>query len=154
VGRAIQTLVTGTSVIRLIDRDLRNDSEIDALRAENIRVLSRRHIEAYLLDPEVITAFCGQVEQPDKANEAVGLLTERLRVNVTERGKSPDDFKSAAGQFYVSLRQLLALRHPGTSFPAFARESLAPLIKPGMQVYSALKSEIFGSPWVTPLSQN
>lgn len=146
VGRAIQALSTGTRVVRLIDRDLRNDAEIDALRAENVRVLGRRHIEAYLLDPEVIAAFCGQVGHADKSTEAVELLQQRLKTNVTERGKSPDDYKSAAGEFYVALRKLLELTQSGTTFSAFATESLAPLIKPGTQVYAALKSEIFGKP--------
>ena len=50
IGRAIQALASGTEVIRLIDRDMRSNEEVQALQADNVRVLSRRHLEAFLLD--------------------------------------------------------------------------------------------------------
>jgi hypothetical protein len=51
-----------------------------------------------------------------------------------------------AGEYYASLRRLLGLTQSGMTFNSFARESLAPLMKPGMAVYTDLRSEIFGSP--------
>lgn len=144
VGRAIQTLVSGTKVVRLIDRDLRNEAEIAALKANGTRVLTRRHLEAYLLDDEVLTALCGQHEQPEKATEAINLLKTQLADNAAQRGKDPDDYKAAGGTFYTALRRLLGLTQSGSSFNAFARESLAPLVKPGTHVYEELRNDIFG----------
>lgn len=145
VGRAIQTLVSGTKVIRLIDRDIRNATEIEALKADGVRVLTRRHLEAYLLDDAVITALCERNGQLDKASQAIASLHNQLKANQLERGKDPDDFKAASGEFYVTLRKLLGLSQSGLTFDAFARSSLAPLVRPGMTVFDELYRDIFGS---------
>jgi len=144
VGQTIQTLVSGTTVIRLIDRDWRNQTEIEALQANGVRVLRRRHLEEYLLDDEVITKLCNDKNQQEKASQAIALLENQLATNAAERGKDLDDYKSAAGEFYVKFRRLLGLSSSGSSFDDFARESLAPLIRPGMQVYDELRNDIFG----------
>lgn len=144
VGRAIQALVSGTAVIRLIDRDLRSDSEVDALKAAGVRVLSRRHLEAYLLDEEVITALCVDKGQPEKSTEAITLLRDQLASN-TSRGKDTDDYKAAGGELYTKFRRLLELEQSGTTFNVFACDTLARLVKPGMQVYQQLKQDVFGT---------
>lgn len=68
-GKTIQTIATGTILIRVIDRDLRNADEAAAQRARGVRVLNRRNIEAYLLDDEVLAALCREAEQIDRAPE-------------------------------------------------------------------------------------
>jgi hypothetical protein len=53
--------------------------------------------------------------------------------------------KSAAGEIYTKAKQILGLTGVGNDQMAFARNTLAPLIKPGMAVYAELKKSIFGS---------
>lgn len=45
VAQALSTLVSGTVLVRVIDRDDRDTYEIAALENEGVRVLSRRHLE-------------------------------------------------------------------------------------------------------------
>lgn len=140
VGRAIQTLTSGVALIRIVDRDLFNKEEVANLLATGTRVLSRRHIEAYLLDDEVIHALCAKVEAPEKAQAIIDVRDAVLRDG---RGDT-DDVKRAAGQTYTAIRSALALTGSGSDFRAFAKTSLAPLLTPGMTVYDDLKADIFG----------
>ena len=107
-------------------------------------MLGRRHLEAYLLDDEVITALCSAVDQQDRANDAIALKRAAVQHSV-ERGNDADDIKSAAGELYNGLRRLLQLTAAGSNWSAFARDTLAPLIRPGMSVYDELDNDIFGS---------
>ena len=142
-GKAIQTIASGTVLIRLIDRDLLNAEEVAAQKELGVRVLGRRNIEAYLLDDEVLRALCESCEQGAKVNDVIGLRDGALQASI-ERGNDPDDLKKAAGEFYSSVRKELTLTNAGSSWNAFARVTLAPLIRPGMTVYDQLKNDLFG----------
>ena len=143
-GKAIQTIASGTTLVRLIDRDLLNEEEVSAQKALGIRVLGRRNIEAYLLDDEVLTALCTHHEQMGKAGDVIRLRDQALQASIG-RGNDPDDLKKAAGQFYSDLRRELPLSGAGSSWNAFARVTLAPLLRPGMNVYRQLREDIFGA---------
>ena len=56
----------------------------------------------------------------------------------------PDDVKSIAGPLYNAVKSTLGLTKCGNTHEAFARDTLAPLIEPGMSVYAQLKKDIFG----------
>ena len=62
--------------------------------------------------------------------------------NSTARRNPSDDLKSAAGEIYNNLRLLLDIEHPGGDKDAFMKNTLSPLILPGMETYHALKSDI------------
>lgn len=142
-GKAIQTIASGTTLIRLIDRDLLNTEEVAAQQALGVRVLSRRNIEGYLLDDEVLTALCVRHEQASKADDVIRLRNDALHASIG-RGNDADDLKKAAGEFYHGVRKELTLSGAGSSWNAFARATLAPLVRPGMSVYEELKYDIFG----------
>lgn len=142
-GSAIQALSSGTKIIRLMDRDLRSEHEVLLLQDNGTRVLSRRHIEAFLLDDEVIVKLCTVNQQPDKGDAALALKREAVEASVS-RGNDSDDIKSAAGAIYTGLRRLLGLTSAGSDWMAFARDTLAPLLQPGMVAYDELKRDIFG----------
>jgi hypothetical protein len=144
LGRTIQTLVSGTRVIRVVDRDLRSSHEIQDLRASGIRVLNRRHLESYLLDDEVLRALCTSACKPEKISKVLAARDKTLADSVG-RGNDSDDMKSAAGEFYVACRQILALTGAGSTTEAFLADTLAPLVRPGMSAYEALKGDIFGA---------
>lgn len=141
-GKAIQTIATGTTLIRLVDRDLLNDDEVAAYQARSVRVLSRRNIEAYLLDDDVLTALCVKYEDPGKAASIIS-LRESLLVESVGRGNDPDDYKKIAGALYHTVRKELGIVAGGSNWPAFAASTLAPLVVQGMQVYDDLKRDIF-----------
>jgi predicted ATPase len=144
VGRAIQTIVSGTNVVRVVDRDLKSDQEVADLKAAGVRVLGRRHLEAFLLDDEVLVALATKSGHPDKVDEVIAAKQTALDEIVAD-GKDPDDVKSAAGRTYLAIRKMLGLSGAGGTTEAFLADTLAPLIEPDMSVYQELKSDLFGT---------
>ncbi len=142
VGRTIQTLLTGTTVVRVVDRDNRSNEEVRDLQAAGTRVLSRRHLEAFLLDDEVLEAFVASVGAPERLPDALRLRAQAINASVA-RGNDADDIKSATGEFYVSLRQELGLTGTGSNAEAFLADTLAPLLQPGQTVYAELRGDLF-----------
>ncbi len=144
LGLSIQTLVSGTTIIRVVDRDHLNEDEVAEHLAAGVRVLSRRHIESFLLDDEVIAALCASLGRDDLTAAAIAERDKAIRTSV-EQGRDADDYKSMAGDCYTRLRKLLELRGSGSTWEAFATGTLAPLIKPSLNVYRHLRRDIFAS---------
>lgn len=138
----IQALKIDTVVVRLRDRDLLSEQEVVAVERLGTRVLSRRHLESYLFDDEVIEALCVKWGQPDKVSEVLAAKKQAV-VDRTAQGKDLDDIKSAAGLIYLELRRRLSITSPGSDHRAFARDVLAPLVAPGMTVFRELERDIF-----------
>lgn len=139
---ALQTLTQGTKVVRLRDRDLASNEEMERWRAAGTAVLTRRHIEAYLFDPEVLDAFCDSIERSDAKQDVRGIYDAQIAA-LSGRGKGVDDVKAASGQIYVEIRKALSLGQAGTTARSFAEDKLAPLIDPDMDVYQELRRDIF-----------
>ena len=139
LAEALQLLIGGVNVTRLIDRDDRTSDEVARLWQDGTKVLSRRNLESYLYDDEVIKALAESVGQPDKISE---LLQEKQQACASTKG-APDDLKPAAGMIYNACKRILRLTQCGNDASEFARQTLSPLLKPGMTVYDALKQDIF-----------
>jgi hypothetical protein len=127
----------------VVDRDLRTAPEIQALQDSGVRVLSRRHLESFLLDDEVLAALCDSVGEPGRVADVLAIKEAAVQASVG-RGKDPDDMKSAAAEIYRDVRQLLGLAQPGNNTGSFLSDILAPLLKPGMAAYEQLRADIFG----------
>lgn len=141
LAQALVSLVKGLEVIRLVDRDERTDEEVGELVQDGVRVLSRRSIESYLLDDEVLTALCVHVGQSEKAVELLEKKQEIVGANFDPvLGK----IKPHAGRIFEACKTVLSLDSPGSGKIAFMRDTLAPLIRPGMAVYEELRRDIFG----------
>jgi hypothetical protein len=140
---ALPNIASGISVKRLIDRDDHAPFDVIELRKQGITALGRRHLEAYVYDDEVLTALCQSVGRPA---DAPGLLADKAQAltDSVARGNPPDDVKSAAGVIYTKAKQRLGLTGIGNDQMAFARNTLAPLIKPEMAVFGELKKDVFG----------
>jgi hypothetical protein len=143
VGSAIAALLPGTTVVRVVDRDLRSAHEIADLQAQGVRVLGRRHIESFLLDDEVLRALCVSEGRDAQIDSVLGIKDAAVQASI-DRGNDADDLKSAAGDVYVGVRRVLSLTQPGNSSKAFLSDVLAPLIRPGMATYQALEADLFG----------
>jgi predicted ATPase len=136
-------VISGVEVSRLIDRDDHAASDIADMSSAGLTVLSRRNIESYLYDDEVISKLYDNNGRSADIANALAQKASFLAASVA-RGNPPDDLKSAAPQIYDFLKRDLGLTGCGNNQMAFARECLAPLIEPGMATYSALETDIFG----------
>jgi hypothetical protein len=145
IGRAIQALTSGTKVTRLIDRDERTNEEIELLEKSGVRVLARRHLEAYLMDDEILTRLCQKFDQTEKRDDLLKAKADAIASSV-KRGNPTNDIKSAAGEIFTRARAILGLgdKGCGSNTDAFLRDTLAPLVTPETKVYAELKNEIFG----------
>lgn len=141
-GQAIQAVNVGTRIIRLVDRDLMDEDEVKQMQENGVRVLSRRSIETFLLDDEVLQALCDSVGESGKGTDLIAARDAALQGSI-QRDNDGDDLKSIAGEVFNVARKILTLQQPGSNWDAFARGRLAPLLRPGMKPYDDLRTDIF-----------
>ncbi|MGV1755849.1 AAA family ATPase [Rhizobium sp. A22-96] len=144
LAAVLPKVAAGMNVRRLIDRDDHAPADITTYNNQGITVLGRRHIESYLYDDEVLTALCVSVGKPGDASALLAAKAQAIAAS-SARSNPTDDIKSAAGKIYTEAKRILALTQVGNAQTAFARNTLAPLVKPGMAVYAELKRDIFGT---------
>ena len=130
VVRLLRALAPRVNVGRAIDREDRTEEEIQALRAQNVRVLSRRTIESYLLDDSVLLSLCEAFGQPEAATELLAAKAAALATSIAAGGP-PDDLKRPAGDIYNAAKRLFPSRKLGSDKRAFMKGICAPLIRPG-----------------------
>lgn len=143
IGKAIQTVIAGTNIVRLVDRDARSPQEIADAEAAGIRVLSRRHLESYLADDEILVAFCAREGKGNLAPQVLAAKQQALAASVT-RGNASDDVKSAMGDLYNAMKTILHLVNAGNTSDAFLRDALAPLLTSNTNTYAELRTSILG----------
>lgn len=145
VGALLRALAPGVQITRLVDRDDHTDDECETLRAQGIRVLSRRTIESYLLDEAVLRALCETFEHPELAPQLLDARTAALRTSV-ENGGAADDLKRPAGDIYNAAKRLFPApdRRLGSNSRAFMKGFCAPLVQPGTPIYEELRRDVFG----------
>ena len=141
--KIISNVLSNSKKIKLVDRDARTTEEVEELKQKGIKVLSKRHIESYLLDDEILQLLCKKEGKSDKYQEIVDIKKQKLASSIS-RGNAADDIKSASGEIFVEIKRILQLNRGGNTKDAFYRDILAPLITPETNVYQELKNEIFG----------
>lgn len=144
VVQAVADLIKGVKVSRLIDRDGMSDAEVKAHRGDGYRVLSKRHLESYMFDDEILLLLCDASGQAEKKGQILQAKAEAID-DAIARGKPADHMKAAAGRTAEACRRMLPLRNPGKTTAAFMKDTLLPLITRETQVYKQLKWDIFGS---------
>ncbi len=140
-GLLLTKMAPGMKWWAVFDRDDRHEEEIRELQAKGTQVLSRRDVESFLWDDEVLEALCAAHESPEKLVE---LLAEKRQAlaDGAANGRPADDVKAAAGRLYNKCKSSLSLSQCGNDAEAFARLTLAQLIKPGMKVYRELDDAV------------
>ena len=141
LAEALLSLIDGLEVVRLIDRDDRSEKEIVDANRQGVRVLSRRNLESYLFDDEVIRALALSASKEDETQK---LLCEKQCIVANRTSDRPDNLKPASGGIYLACKNILSLTQCGNDAKTFMRDTLAPLIKPEMNVYKELQRDIFG----------
>jgi predicted ATPase len=134
-------ILPNTRTVALCDRDDKSEAEVARFEASGGIVLPRRNLESYLFSDEVIEALVAREGKQELLSEARTIVANEVAASVG-RGNAADDMKSAAGKIYVDLKKLLGLTRCGNNTDAFMRDTLAPLITPGMQVFAELKGAI------------
>ena len=139
LAEALRALVDGLEIVRLIDRDDQSGQEVTDKNRSGIRVLTRRNLESYLFDNNVLRALASSVGKEDKIEE---LLEEKDKIVVTKKG-APNDLKPHRGEIYNLCKKEFELTECGDSAEAFMRDTLAPLVKE-CEIFTQLETDIFG----------
>ncbi|EUK19125.1 AAA family ATPase [Commensalibacter papalotli (ex Servin-Garciduenas et al. 2014)] len=130
-----------SKVIRLVDRDDHSDDDVIDLKEKEIFVISRRNIEGYLFDDELIQKLVIQENKQALLDQALAIKQIALQ-NSIDRGNPKDDLKKASGEIVTELKKLLVLTRCGNTPEAFAKNVILPLITPETEVYKEMEREI------------
>ena len=138
---AIEKIVKSARVMGIVDRDKATCGEIKRNAKKGIRTLSRKTIESYLLDDEVLTKLCEDYGASDKIND---LLTAKQDALNKHGLKLSDNLKPIVQQVHGAAQKVLESANLGNTRESFMMDMLASRIQPGMQVYDQLEKDIFG----------
>lgn len=141
--KSITELLRGSDVIKVVDRDDLSAAEVATLLGKGIKTLSRRHIECFLFDDEVITKLCNVTGHDDKIADCLAAKAKAMSDSIS-RGHPADDVKSASGTITVELKRILSLTRCGNTRESFILNTIVPRITPDMNVYQELEHSIFG----------
>jgi predicted ATPase len=141
VRSTLDDIASGARVLSLCDRDDKTDREVSDFEKNGGLVLNKRNLECYLFEDDVLERLAERVGQAEKIGEILKIKRDALFASM-QRGNPADDLKSAAGKIFTDLRQTLGLLRTGNTTDAFMRDTLAPLIVPGMPTYESLKASI------------
>ena len=135
----IRTIAKGAKVWRLIDRDNMTNSERESKIVSGIHVLSRREIENYLYDPEVIGRFLtSQGVEKDIVDKVLQYWTQRLQGGEV----ATVDMKKITRDLFECIKKSTGLSNLGNSRDEFAVEYLTSALKQ-TTVYQELRKEVF-----------
>ena len=126
----LQDVIREADIFKVRDRDNLLPEKRKKLIEQGTRVLTRRCIENYLVDHEVLEKFAD-----DNDLEACQ-LQELKNIN-------GDDAKARSGKIYQKISKGYRLVI-GESREEFLSDVLAPLFSEGMAVYQELEKDIFG----------
>lgn len=141
--KMISNILKSSKIIRFVDRDDKSDSEVAELLDKGIRTSTRRHIESYLLEDEIIRKLCAHFQRGDLVDQCLQAKTDAINESAT-RGNPPDDIKSASGKIFTEIKRILGLSQCGNNKCAFLRDTIAPLVTEDTNIYKQLENEIFG----------
>jgi len=140
--KVVSNILKSSEIVKFIDRDDKSDDEVLELKEKNIKVSSKRHIECYLFDDEIIQKLCESVEKPDLLEMCLEAKEEAMNESIA-RDNPADDIKSASGKIFTEIKRILGLSQCGNNKCAFVRDTLAPLVTPDTNIYAMLEVEIF-----------
>jgi predicted ATPase len=143
IRQALATILPTSRVIALCDRDDKSESEVAQFERSGDIVLAQRNLESYLFADDVLEALVAREGKDHLLADARKVKSDAI-ANSVARGNPADDLKSAAGEIYTNLKQLLALQRCGNTTEAFMRDTLAPLIVPPMPTYLSLQKDVLG----------
>lgn len=88
--------------------------------------------------------MCEAFGQPEHVQALIQAKTDALNHSIANGGPR-DDLKRPAGDIYLAAKRLLADHKLGSDNRAFMKGICAPLVRPGMQVYTDLRHDVFSN---------
>jgi predicted ATPase len=141
--KMLSNILKSSTLIKFIDRDDKSDAEIQELLEKGVKTSSRRHIESYLFDDELIAKLCISVGKEDLLQDCLDAKDKAVADSVG-RGHPEDDIKSASGNIFTEIKRILSLTQCGNNKCAFIRDTIAPLVTEDTNVFQTLENELFG----------
>lgn len=141
--KMLSNILKSSTLIKFIDRDDKSDAEILELLEKGVKTSSKRHIESYLFDDELIAKLCASVGKEDLLQDCLD-AKEKAIADSVGRGNPEDDIKSASGNIFTEIKRILSLTQCGNNKCAFIRDTIAPLVTEETNIFQILESEIFG----------
>ena len=139
----IEAIAEGTEILRLRDRDRATCQDRKDNAKKGIRILSRKYIEKYLLDDEVLKQLCVNQGRSDKVQEFLAAKDKEIE-KVENDNKIDKKRRPIVQRVQEQAEKILGLSYSGDTIESFMRDILAPLIKSDMKVYEELHNAIFG----------
>lgn len=139
----VKQVLRNSRTIKIVDRDDRSVEQILELQQQGIKVLSKRHLECFLLDDEIIKKLCESKGRSDKYDDII-LIKEKAIESSKLRGNPPDDIKSAAGEIVNAIKKELALTQCGNDTHSFLRDTMTNYVTPDTEIYKLLQQDIWG----------
>ena len=140
---AVAGILHNSNIIKVVDRDDLSDEEVADLLKKDVKALSRRHIEGYLLDDEIIAKLCNSCGKPELISDCLKAKSDEMNKSIA-RQNPVDDVKSASGSIIVQLKRILSLTRCGNTRESFLMNTIVPLITPDTKTYQELEKSIFG----------
>ena len=130
----------GIIVWRLIDRDDMDQEEKTDKIAAGVRVLSRRELENYLYDPEVLRTF---LRRTGKEDMEVDVLNKRqaLLDSLDKR----DDVNAITQELFEYIKRTTGIATLGRNRQRFALSQLVPALRETRSVFQELVEDVFSS---------
>ena len=141
--KMLSNILKSSTLIKFIDRDDKSDAEILELLEKGVKTSSKRHIESYLFDDELLAKLCASVGKEDLLQDCLN-AKERALEDSVGRGNPADDIKSASGNIFTEIKRILSLTQCGNNKCAFIRDTIAPLVTEDTNIFQTLENEIFG----------
>lgn len=141
--KMISNILKSSVIVKFVDRDDKSDAEIAELLEKGVRTSSRRHIESYLFDDEIIRKLCTKFDKEDLIEPCLHAKQTAMNESVA-RGNPSDDTKSASGKIFTEIKRILGLTQCGNNKCAFLRDTMAPLVTEETTVYQQIEHDIFG----------
>lgn len=140
--KMLSNILKSSILLKFIDRDDKSDAEIQELLLKGVKTSTRRHIESYLFDDELIAKLCESVGKEGLLQNCLDAKDKALAESVG-RGHPEDDIKSASGNIFTEIKRILSLTQCGNNKCAFVRDTMTPLVTEETNVYKELEKEIF-----------
>ena len=138
----VANILKASDIIKFVDRDDKSAQEVKENADKGIKTSSRRHIESYIFDDEIIIKLCDHVNKSDLIKSCLDSKEQAIQESIS-RNNPEDDIKSASGKIFTELKRILGLTQCGNNQCAFIRDTMAPLVTEGTEVYKQLEKEIF-----------
>ena len=136
----LQSVAQGAKIWKVIDQDDMTESARNERILQGVQVLSRRELENYLFDPEVLNVFCKRKSKEELVSDILAKTKELLH------DESPEyaDFKLISRDIFEYIKATTGIHNLGKDRREFALEHLVPALRESPTLFRQLEEDIFG----------